>query len=393
MAALRGFFQGGRDMLPSALSQLVEQVVRVATLLILAILLLPLGIDKAAAGAAFGAVAGGAAGVILLIVWYFLHPWRLGADSRTTGSSYALLGWRLVKLASPIALGALLLPLMQTIDSMMVPSRLQSIGYDVGQATAALGRLGNAWAVIYLPITITAALATSLVPAVTEAWTRRERTAATERISQSLRLAAVLCLPAAAGLWVLSRETCQVLYGAGSASSLLRVLSPAAFFLGLQGICAAALQGIGRTVAPVRNFALGFLLKVAVTGVLCMTPGFGPLGAAFGTVAGLALAAGLNFLELTRHVPLPGTVYATLARGGTAAASMAFAITWLGARQSLLAWDSFMRLALLLPTGVAAFGLGLWMTGEVRLSDIGFPRRAAVRRVRPHGSSAAEELP
>ncbi|MGE5551592.1 MAG: putative polysaccharide biosynthesis protein [Bacteroidota bacterium] len=373
MSALRGFFQGGRDMMPSALSQLVEQIVRVSTLLVLAVLLLPMGIEMAAAGAAFGACAGGAAGLSLLVFWYFSRPWPAGTTEPPP--SYWRLARRLVRLALPIAAGALLLPLMQTIDSVMVPTRLQAIGYGVGEATAALGRLGNAWAVIYVPTTITAALAVSLVPAVTEAWTRRQTAAAAGHIRQSLRTTVLICLPATAGLFVLAPEICRVLYGGGSAAGVLRMLAPAAFFLGWQGVCAGALQGIGRTAAPVRNFLLGFILKVAVTGVLCANPNFGLRGAALGTVLGSALAAGLSFHELAKRFPLSGGVYGTLAKSGLGALAMGWLLMVMGIRCLPASLNAFERLLILLPGGMIAYVAVLWLLGGVAREDVEVLRR------------------
>ena len=370
MAALRGFFQGGQDMMPSATSQLVEQLVRVATLLILAVILLPSGIQWAAAGAAFGATAGGIAGLTFLVWWYFAHPWSIRPEHGPRVPSYWALAKRLAVLALPIAVGTLLLPLMQAIDSVMVPTRLRAIGYDLGRAAAALGQLGNTWATIYVPTTITAALATSLVPAVTETWTRREHEVTLYRIVQSLRLAAVICLPAAAGLWALAGEICQVLYGAPSAAGSLRALAPAAFFLGLQGVCSGALQGVGRTVAPVRNLALGFLLKVILTDVLCLNPALGPRGAALGTAAGSALAAVLSLRDLARRVGLPPSVYGVLAKSGAAAGVMVFALRWLGAAPPFVSWSAFLRLALMLPLGICLFGLALWLVGGVEAGDV-----------------------
>jgi stage V sporulation protein B len=71
MSAIRGFFQGQQKMIPTAASQVVEQVGRVAVSLALALWLLPVGLEFAAAGAAAGAVGGGILGLILLVVLYF----------------------------------------------------------------------------------------------------------------------------------------------------------------------------------------------------------------------------------------------------------------------------------------------------------------------------------
>ncbi len=367
MAALRGYFQGWQDMLPSALSQLIEQVIRVATLLILAVLLLPRGVEHAATGAAFGAAAGGLAGLFWLIRCYLRRPLPVGRGGPAAPLGYWRGCWRLLRLSAPIAVGALLLPLMQAIDSIAVPTRLQAIGYDVSRATAALGQLGNAWAVIYVPITFTAALATSLVPAVAATWIRQERPLAAARIGQALRTAVLLCLPAATGLSLMARDICLVLYGTASAAELLAVLAPAAFFLGLQGVCAGALQGLGRTVIPVRNFALGFLLKLCLTGILCSNPVLGPKGAGLSTVLGAALAACLSLIALGRRVGLPASLRGAFLKGGLATALMVLAINCAGC---LLPANPFLRLSLLLPLGLAVFSGGLWLFGGVEAKDV-----------------------
>lgn len=390
MAALRGFFQGGLDMLPSAASQMIEQVVRVATLLILAHLLLPLGVDKAAAGAAFGASAGGAAGLGFMLWWYLRSITPRGRDlPRAPTPSYLELGGRLFALSLPIAVGALLLPLMQAVDSILVPTRLQSIGFEVGRATAALGQLGNAWAVIHVPTTITGALAISLVPAVAASWAKRDRPAAAGQIGQSLRTTVLICLPAAVGLLLLPDEICRVLYGSASAAPVLRALAPAAFFLGLQGVCGGALQGLGRTVAPVRNFSLGFLLKVALTSLLCPLPAFGPLGAAAATVLGAALAAMLNAYEIVRHIGLPRRILSGTAAGMAAAAAMAMLLDRL---RRTLPPGAFFRLAVLIPLGMLTYGAVLWLLGGIGSGDVELLRASFARLKRAPMSSGGSGL-
>src|SRR5690606_35633087 len=78
MSAYRGLFQGMQVMTPYAVSQVVEQIVRVATILAAAVLLLPWGIPAAMAGASFGAVTGAAAAFVYL--WYTIRRHRAEFD-------------------------------------------------------------------------------------------------------------------------------------------------------------------------------------------------------------------------------------------------------------------------------------------------------------------------
>jgi stage V sporulation protein B len=82
MSAYRGFFQGQHQMMPTALSQIAEQLGRVFVALLLVVVLLPRGLEHAAAGASFGAAAGALAGLlILLFIWGRQRPCFLGLSA------------------------------------------------------------------------------------------------------------------------------------------------------------------------------------------------------------------------------------------------------------------------------------------------------------------------
>lgn len=303
MSAWRGYFQGWQRMAPVALSQVIEQVVRVATMLILAALLMDRGVEHAAAGVALGGAAGAAAGLGYLLYTYFRTRRQLenglGRRSKKPHDAWLMLK-RMLSLSWPIAVGAVLVPLTQAVDSAMVPARLAVIGLAPAATTAAMGHLGNAWALVVFPTVVTAALSTSLVPAISDALARRDRADVRSRSSEALRVAVVIGLPSAAGLWALSPEIARLLFsqaGLGAAVPL-RWLAPAALFLGLQQTTAAALQGLGRPGLPVRNFLCGAAVKVGVTYVLAARPEFGLRGAALGTVLGAVVTSALNLLAV-----------------------------------------------------------------------------------------------
>lgn len=297
MSAFRGYFQGWQEMRPSGISQLWEQAVRVTVLLILAFLLLPRGVEWAASGAAFGATAGALTGLAYLI-WRYLRFQRglqqkygiCQAQTRTSRRQWLP---RLARFALPVALGSVLMPLMQALDSVLVPGKLQAAGYSVSQATAALGQLGNAWAVLYLPLIITAALSAGLVPAVSVATACRNRGELGARIREGYRVAAWILPAASIGLLVMGGPIYRLIYH-GQATAILSWLAPGVFFLGWQQVGAAILQGIGRPTIPLRHFFIGCVVKAVLTWVLASRPELGAYGAALATVAGSAVTATLN---------------------------------------------------------------------------------------------------
>ena len=289
MASLRGLFQGLQDMTPTAWSQVVEQLVRVTTMFALGVSLLPLGLDKAAAGAVFGAVTGALAGLTYLVRRYMGASQELRRRARAAKDDPAETGGevlrQILKVAVPISLASIIMPLMQFIDLAIVPARLQALGYSYQAATGLYGQLsGMAYPLIYVPTIWTAAMTVSLVPAVSEAqvkhpgWVR-------SRVLLATRLNLLVNIPAAVGLAILATDISTMLYKEPAAGIPLLWLTPGIVFLSTQMISGAVLQGLGRSDLPVRHLLTGGLVKMILTFALSGSI-LGVRGAALATVVG-----------------------------------------------------------------------------------------------------------
>ena len=292
MAAWRGYFQGLQQMVPTAASQVIEQLVRVATIFGAVFFLYTFGIEFAAAGAPFGATTGGFAGIFFVLLMIPLEGQMPPVWTTVK---------KILSLALPVSLGGIVLPLTQVIDAVVVPARLQAAGYSVHTATELFGQLtGMAITLVNLPAIITVALGASLVPAVAERVAARGRFAVGQQADLALRTVLLLALPAATGLYLLAIPICELLFGVPQAGASLAVLAPAVVFLGLYQATAACLQGLGRTAVPVVNFTLATGLKVGLSYYLTGLPALGIRGAALATVISFAAAAGLNLWSLSR---------------------------------------------------------------------------------------------
>lgn len=302
MSVLRGYFQGFQLMAPTAFSQIFEQFIRVGTVLVGAYLFLPKGVEYAAAAATFGAVTGGAAGGILLAGLYFYKPVpntnplpNFDFPRRAWGTVQILR--RIIVLGLPISLGGLVIPVMQALDALTVPSRLQLAGSSVSRAAQLYGELtGGAATLINLPTVITISLATSLVPSISAFLERGNLVEVNRQIQTAVYITLMLCLPAAVGLAVLSVPISSLLYDCPEAGIPLLYLTPAALFLGMHQITTGVLQGIGKTVIPVFNLMIGAGLKFVLNYFLTAMPQFGIIGAALGTVGGFMLSSYLNYI-------------------------------------------------------------------------------------------------
>ncbi|MGM0470874.1 MAG: stage V sporulation protein B [Bacillota bacterium] len=306
MASYRGFFQGLQTMTPTAISQIVEQLVRMSTMLLLAYLLLAKGIKFAAAGAAFGAVTGAIAGLLVLLYIYYQR--RAEVDKLALGGfeselSLSRIIERLTSLAIPVTLGALVLPLMQFIDATLIPRRLQVAGFSVAEATGLYGDFaGMAMVLVNFPTVITVSLAASLVPAISEAFTLRRDRLIKQRTQSALRLTIFISLPAAVGLFLLATPICRMLFGVPEAGISLRFVSWGIIFVCLQQTSSSILQGIGRAAIPARNLFLGAILNATLNYFLTSVPEFGIRGAALATASGFCLAALLNLFAIGKLI-------------------------------------------------------------------------------------------
>mgnify|MGYP001011240702 CR=1 FL=1 len=136
MSVFRGYFQGQQSMIPTAVSQVVEQIFRVTAVLFLAYLLYPRGLEFAAAGATFGAVVGGIGGLLVLVVFYNWHRQQqkqAGLNLLHTSTPPWTLATEMVRLAVPVSFGAVVLPLVQMLDAVIVPGRLLALNYSTSR--------------------------------------------------------------------------------------------------------------------------------------------------------------------------------------------------------------------------------------------------------------------
>ncbi|MBP2666115.1 MAG: spoVB 2 [Firmicutes bacterium] len=307
LSSFRGYLQGWQMMTPTAVSQIIEQMLRVFTMLLFAHLLLPRGLEFAAGGASLGAAVG-AVGALLVLIWYYyrlqakLAPeMKAQQELQSQEGSLPLLR-RIASLALPVALSSLMLPVVANLDLFIVPLRLEVAGFTVGQATERFGYLtGMAVPLVNLATIVTASLAVSLVPAISQAKSLGQRQEVAYRTAGAMRLANITTIPLSVMLWIMAEPVVTMIYHAPGAAGVTKVMAFSIFLLGLHQVTTGVLQGMGRTSIPVINMGLAAGVKVALNWVLTAIPSLGIQGAALATLADLGLAAALNLYFVYRY--------------------------------------------------------------------------------------------
>ncbi|WP_373231992.1 oligosaccharide flippase family protein [Cohnella sp.] len=345
-AVLRGYRQGGMQMQPPALSQLIEQTARVAFMLIAIFWAIQEAWSPSATAAAVhgGLAVGAIAGLITMLCYTgrkrnkpFLI--RAAGTRKTFGAATSPI--RLVKLpesrrsllkriitvAFPIAIASIVAPLLGLIDAFSIPRLLQQDDMDTALSLSQFGIYNRGVALLQLVIMGAAGAAAVLVPALTAARARGDEAAFTSRARFAMRLAWWIGGAAAVGLALLASPINIALFANGSGTAAMAIIALAAAGGTLQAVSAALLQGMGDLRSPAVNLAAAALLKLTLNAVL--VPAYGIVGAAAAMAAAFAAAAVLNALSLRQRVQLPAPRLAIAWRSAAALAAMAAAVALL----------------------------------------------------------------
>lgn len=311
LASSRGYLQGWQRMTPTAVSQIVEQIFRVITMILFASLFLPWGLDFAAAGASLGAFAGAVTGLLVLVYFH----WKLerdikaeyGTDIKPLAQGGQSSTWKIIKrifaLSLPVSAASIMLPVVSNLDLAIVPQRLEVAGYSVNEATELFGYLtGMAVPLVNLATILTASLAVSLVPAISKARALGDKGLVFDQTASGVRISNFVCFPALVIVFVLATPISTLIYNAPGAGPAVLVSSFSIVLLGLHQVSTAVLQGLGHPSIPMINMIIAAGFKVALNWSLTAIPSLGIMGAAWATAADMGVAAIINMYFIYRYI-------------------------------------------------------------------------------------------
>ena len=362
ISAVRGYYQGLSNMIPTAVSQIIEALGKLVFGLGLAWYLMKAGyaLDIVVAGAIGGVTLGTVFSALFVIVYALRHredPLDNGGPCRPGG---VLLG-ELVRLAIPITVGASVFSVSALIDTFMVKLRLQD-GCFMTDAAAGYtyGAYGYAVKLFNLPLTLVTAIGVSLIPAVSGALALRDRQKTVNLTESAFRLTGLLAFPCAVGLAAIPQPILGVLFvgqpeACALAAPLLRLLAPAVFFAGMVSVSNPVLQAMGRVDLPVIAMGAGALVKIVCNYVLVGLPDVGIHGAPIGTALCYLVILSINLWNI-RRLKVPFSLVRSFLRPLLSAAVMGLFVVliWPPLSGVLTGGRLAQLLAVLLTVGLAA---------------------------------------
>ncbi len=317
-SAIRGYFQGLGNMVPTAISQLLEAAGKLIFGLLFARMALERGYQTPTVAAAAGL--GLTVGTLLSLGYLLFEKLRsnrkfsLEKDREMPKSTekYQKIGVSLARLAIPVTLGASAVSLTKLIDMTMILRRLQSIGYSETLANEAYGSYTTlALSVFGLLPSLINSVTLPLIPHLSAAIASGEHEKQRSVIVTGYRLMAILSIPAALGVGAFSRQILGILFAGESqavayASPLLSALGGSIFLSCMITATNAILHAYQSVNRPILSMLAGAAVKVVSAYLLIGNPRIGMFGAPISTFLCDATVVALNLMFAVRLCPVEG---------------------------------------------------------------------------------------
>ena len=292
MGVVRGFFQGMGTMVPTAVSQILEQIVNAIVSVIGASYLLQMGKKAAesqnepslpfaygAAGGTLGTVSGAFFGLIFLLVllklFYPKFQKRMVRDTMHREETYKEIYTVLLLTIAPVILSTAIYNINDTIDQGIFSSVVISQGYTEKKAASLLGMFtGKYNTLIHIPLAVANSLGASLIPSLTGAVATGNRKAIHAKIQMVIRFAMLIAIPSCIAFIVIPNQILSLLYVGNIEipAKLLRIGAITVVFYCLSTVTNSILQGLNHMTTPVKHGAIS--LGVHLVAVVIMLVGF-----------------------------------------------------------------------------------------------------------------------
>ena len=304
MSVYRGFFQGMSNMIPTAISEVVEALGKLVIGYVLAYILLNRGLHIAASGAVLGVTVGS---LMSLVILALIHAKKKKAiyentDNTKQPAPVGTILKKLLMIAIPVTISASVFTLTNMIDTLLIGRNLSGIEHLLSQTKDYLYGMYSGQAVVLynMPPTLVMSLCLALVPAIARAYVSKDTKTVRITTTQSLKTAYVFALPCAVGLGTLAEPILSILFEGELAVTALRLLAPAVVFVSMVLVTNSILQATGNVIVPVTNIVVAGVAKVIINNILVSNPAININGAPVGTTVCYFIYMFLNLIYIKK---------------------------------------------------------------------------------------------
>ncbi len=316
LGVMRGYFQAHNTMLPTSVSQIVEQLVNAIVSVAASWLFIQWFASTetehaiyGAAGGTLGTGAGVLAGVICMLFVFAANrrniQKRLDSDTSGVEDSYKVIFKTILMMVTPVIFSTCIYNLSAYLDQSFFAPIMMSNGWQADDINIQYGIFSGQYMVmINIPIALANAASTAVLPSVSGSFATGDMAGARHKINEAVQMTMFLCIPAAVGMGVLADPIMHLLFPTTTAMAgkLLMAGAVSVIFYSLSTITNGVLQGIGKPSIPVRHAAVSLVLNVAVLCALTKFTGLGIYSVLIATIVYSLSMCILNGRSVTKHL-------------------------------------------------------------------------------------------
>lgn len=317
LGVFRGFFQGKRTMMPTAVSQVIEQIVNAIVSVAASYLFIKWNSDSlqraawGAAGGTLGTCLGAASALLLVLFVYWLYrPIQAKLERRDRVSDYVshtYLFKVLMFTILPIVLSQTVYNISGLIDFKLFGSLSSMRGMDEVSIKSFVGVYSSKYRLLCsVPIAISTAIASSMIPSAVAAYTEKDVEQWKYNISSGIKFNMIIAMPCALGLAVLGQPIVRMLFASSNyvlGGHLMTAGSSAIIFYALSNITGSALQSIDKMRLPVIHSAISLVIHVGIVAFFLLTTNVGVYALIIGNITFPIVVFLLNIFAIKRYVP------------------------------------------------------------------------------------------
>lgn len=307
MSLIRGYFQGHESMGPTAVSQVVEQIVRIIFILGSTFIVLKIAkgeLVTAIGLATFAAFIGALGGLAVLIWYWFKRKPQLNKllvqDESSVMISLKEMYKELLIYAAPFVFVGIANPLYQLIDQFTFNQTMASIGLaKIAESAFAMITMYS-HKLVLIPVSLATSFGLTLIPAVTKSYIEGNKKVLTKQLNQTFQVVFFLTFPAVIGLSLLAYPAYASFYSMSElGGQILRWYAPVAILFAFFSVTAAILQGINQQKYTVISLIIGLVIKLALN-VWFITM-FQSIGAVLATAIGYFVSVAFNLWVIKKY--------------------------------------------------------------------------------------------
>lgn len=376
----RGFFQGYSNMVPTAVSQVLEQIVHAVISIVCADIMFSYGLKLAieeenellgpawgAAGATFGTVVSVTVALLFMMAMYMAFSKTLNKQLRKdhTGKteSSAKIYSVLIATILPIVLSTLVYNISNVVDQGIFNAILKGQGYTEGQYATIWGIYAGKFRVLMnVPLAIASCLGPAVVPSLTAAMANRNKKEAVGKVSMSIRFTMLLTIPCALGMAALGGPIIKMLFhpktGVPLAAGIMQAGALLIILLALSTLTTAILQGLGKLQEPLIHCAIALVVHIVSLVVFMRNFNLNIYGVIYSNIVFALIICILNALSIKRYLAYRQEVYRTFVVPALASIIMAGAAYAVYSLFHLFAGNSISTI-IAIGAGMGVYAVGL----------------------------------